>query len=506
MVAAAELFGSDEHLDKTHLMRFAGHFSRRVAAYASKHGIPLEFCDSKTRKHESAEELIPKDSSFTGLFCIMVARTPASVIDVQKSTNGFINICKKKPLPYVNHYSFHIIDKQWGHITIRFCPHPPFNAMIILNGHEYVEREAQKTNIPFTKDSNCFTNLPNAAALQRIADTMISSDGDVGRLYDVCERWIYSTCLCFALELAEQETTAFRYKYSLYQAELSRNLLFLRGTVLDKVFNGVIDNTRSKLDIKRVKTIFGMHKRPHCAGKRNPRFEVVIEKPAYDMTVFKVIFDCITLKIYSKGAHVLRIESLTSNAGGLNCGKDLSKFPLIIAKLRTILQQFMTSLWCVDVSFIDAATFQTWHQPTQRGTKRIAGIDINNERLRSVMNALVALSIHPMGITTKVLAEKVREITGNQDYSIRQAGYDLKTFRAKEIVTSSQPRHYTITNQGLRVIVAFLTLRDHVIIPTINRMTKSYGRKKPNPNPQDEHYENIIASMEKLLPVLGIAA
>ena len=163
-----QLFGSDEHLDKTHLMRFAGHFSRRVAAYASKHGIPLEFCDSKTRKQESAEELIPKDSSFTGLFCIMVARAPASVIDVQKSTNGFINICKKKPLPYVNHYSFHIIDKQWGHITIRFCPHPPFNAMIILNGHEYVEREAQKTNIPFTKDSNCFTNLPNAAALQRI--------------------------------------------------------------------------------------------------------------------------------------------------------------------------------------------------------------------------------------------------------------------------------------------------------------------------------------------------
>jgi len=86
--------------------------------------------------------------------------------------------------------------------------------------------------------------------------------------------------------------------------KLSRNLLFLRGTVLDKVFNGVIDRTRSKLAIKRVRTIFGKRRRPHhCSGKRAPRFEVVIEKSAYDMTAFKVIFDCITIKIYSKGAH-----------------------------------------------------------------------------------------------------------------------------------------------------------------------------------------------------------
>ena len=44
---------------------------------------------------------------------------------------------------YINHYSFHIIDAVWGHVTIKMSGHPPFGAQIILNGHEYVARQAE---------------------------------------------------------------------------------------------------------------------------------------------------------------------------------------------------------------------------------------------------------------------------------------------------------------------------------------------------------------------------
>lgn len=47
-----QLNGTDDNLDDTHLMRFAGHFSRRVKAFAAKNRIPLVFCDSDTRKGE----------------------------------------------------------------------------------------------------------------------------------------------------------------------------------------------------------------------------------------------------------------------------------------------------------------------------------------------------------------------------------------------------------------------------------------------------------------------
>jgi hypothetical protein len=41
-------------------------------------------------------------------------------------------------MPYVNHYSFHILDPEWGHITIKISGHPPFPAQVILNGHDRV--------------------------------------------------------------------------------------------------------------------------------------------------------------------------------------------------------------------------------------------------------------------------------------------------------------------------------------------------------------------------------
>jgi hypothetical protein len=39
-------------------------------------------------------------------------------------------------MPYVNHDSFHILDEEWGPVTIQVCGQPPFKAMVMLNGHE----------------------------------------------------------------------------------------------------------------------------------------------------------------------------------------------------------------------------------------------------------------------------------------------------------------------------------------------------------------------------------
>src|SRR6266436_4853330 len=79
---------------------------------------------------------------------------------------------RKTPIPYVNHYSFHILDREWGHLTIKVSGHPPFPAQVILNGHEYVACQARKAGIAFTKEGNCFTNISDAAGLAKIADTL----------------------------------------------------------------------------------------------------------------------------------------------------------------------------------------------------------------------------------------------------------------------------------------------------------------------------------------------
>src|SRR6266550_9523128 len=164
------LMGSDETLDNTHLMRLAGRFSRRVRGYAKANGVPVVDCPIGERKHELAEEYLAKTKITQGLFLILVGRAQAPVWDV--GANHHLE--RKKP--YVNHYSFHILDPEWGHITIKISGHPPFPAQVMLNGHEYVACQARKSGISFTKEGNCFTHISDAAGLAKIRHLVRATD------------------------------------------------------------------------------------------------------------------------------------------------------------------------------------------------------------------------------------------------------------------------------------------------------------------------------------------
>src|SRR5438552_290215 len=244
------LMGSDETLDRAHLERMAGRFKRRLEAYAKKNKIPFLLCEAGERKHEKAEPYVPQDSGFKGVFLILVGRAPAPVWEVERNhKNQITNLYRKKKWPYVNHYHIHLMDPEWGHVTIRICGYPPFGAQVIANGHEWVERQARKRSLPVKKEGNCFTGGADFQALNQIAKTLRATHA-VGRLTKVCDRWLYSACLCFALDSDEQQRTNFQYQYSFYQLENSRNLLFKRGTTLDEVYQKLLDRTRRALDVK----------------------------------------------------------------------------------------------------------------------------------------------------------------------------------------------------------------------------------------------------------------
>ena len=297
--------GSEDQLDNAHLMRMAGRFARRVRASARAHGIPVIDCKRGERKHQIAEEYLAEHTVGTGVFLIFVARAVAPVWEVARSASGVIgNLAKKRA--FVNHYSFHIMDPEWGHLTIKMSGHPPFGAQVILNGHEYVATQARTAGIGFAKEGNCFTRIADPAALAQIADTL-SQPATIGRLTQVCERWIYTACLCFGLDLVEQERISFAYSYSVFQAEYSRNLLFTVGAQMDQVFDRAVDRTRSRLDVPTLRTLFGAKQRPGRNGTPDLslRLAAVIETPRYDLTLFKVHFS----ELDAEGLHQRRTRA-----------------------------------------------------------------------------------------------------------------------------------------------------------------------------------------------------
>src|SRR5216683_2690739 len=498
--------GSDDDLDNTHLMRFAGRFARRLKAWAAANGVPVVYCKAGERKHLIAEEYLASHEVGTGVFLVLAAKAPASVWEVRRSeSTGVIgNIAKKTA--YVNHYSFHIMDPQWGHVTIKMSGHPPFPAQVILNGHEYVAAAARAAGIGFIKEGNCFTDIADPQGLAQIADAL-PQQAAIGRLGQVCDRWIYTACLCFGLDLEEQEPSGFRYGYPVYQAEYSRNLLFKSGAQMEDLFDRILDRTRSRLDIPAIRTIFGLKTRPHRTRKDGPPAqEIVTGKPRYGLSWFRISFGRLQLKAYTKGEHVLRLEATVHNAKELRCRRSLDNFDQIIDRLAQMADRFAAALDCADIGFLPDGVLDELPLPAQAGARRIAGIDLNKPRIRAALAAALALAPAPGGFTVAGHAARVRQITGHDGYTIRQAAYDLRKLRGKQLVDKpGRTRRYHVPPPAARTISALLTLRDHVIAPILAGVrSPRMGRKPSIWTTVDRDYENLRIGMQTLFQHVGI--
>lgn len=500
--------GSDEGLETTQLMRIAGRYGKRVRAYAEAHKIPVIECDSEVRKHALAEEHLPQDTTFQGVFLILVSRFSAPIWEVQSSKEGkVLNLVRR--YAFVKQYWFHILDPEWGHLTIRISPHPPFGAQIFLNGHEYVARQANRAGLAFEKESNCFTKIGDAAALAQIADTL-DSPSSIGQLHQVCERWIYSTCLHFALSATEQSQTHFQYHYAVYQVELSRNLNFRTGGQLEQLFESLVDRLRPALTLERIKTIFGSKRRPvRHRGKKSPRLEAVVETPTYNLTIFKLHFGSLTLKVYSKGERTLRFEVIVHNTKPLPVKRALDHFAGLIAYLRPILTRFLNTLQAVDAAFIGDDLLDRLPTATQLGQATVAGIHLDQPRMRTVLQAVLALAPSPGGFAAAALAAKVRELAGPTaaSYAARQAAYDLKKLRAKQLVQKlGNSRKYAPTASGLSALAALTILREKVIKPVLAGVARPKPGPKPNSqDPLDQLYHSIQLLFHQLFRQLGFA-
>jgi hypothetical protein len=442
------------------------------------------------------------------VFAIFVAKAPALVWQAKNNRADKVVLRRPKSWPLVYHYHFHILDKEWGHLTIKMSGHPPFGLQISLNGHEWVQRQAQKQAISWVKEGNCFVGGSDLAGLSRLAQGLDGVRG-LAHLAQIVDRWVYSACLCFALNREQQQRSQFRYAYSCYQLEYSRNLLFKSGRQLDAVYQGLIDRTRRLLDVPRLKTIFGRKNRPHKTKAGGGRLEKIIDRSAHDLTVFKLHFGKLTLKMYDKGDRVLRVEIIVNHIEQLRCGKRLEKLPGMLERLQSMVE-FLGVVQAAHLSFLDGQQMDALAAPSVRGERRTAGVDLQKPRMRAVVQAVMALAAQPGGFTSKQLAERVRAQQGRSltGYQARIAAYDLRKLRAKALIERvAKTRRYRVRRPGIRTLAALLILRERVIKPVLAGVYRpKRGRPPKTIHPLDVHYQRLQREMLATLQTLKIAA
>ena len=287
--------------------------------------------------------------------------------------------------------------------------------------------------------------------LARVADTL-SQPATVGRLRAVCNRWIYTACLCFGLDSDELLRSGFGYAYSVYQVEYSRNLLFADGA-------------------RWTETV--RHRgRPHpfpaerdqscgpCSGRNNAPadrpvepssdWRPMIETPVYDLTNFKVHFGRLTLK----ALHQRRTRAAVRGDRAQHQGTELPPRDRQCSVRSSpdwpAWPSGSAPRWTASTS----ASFPTTRSMNSRSRRRsdatrVGGIDLNRPRMRSALAAVLALAPAPNGFTVTEFAEQVRALDPDSGYSTRHASYDLRKIRGKHLVErQGRTRRYHSTTRS----------------------------------------------------------
>ena len=224
------------------------------------------------------------------------------------------------------------------------------------------------------------------------------------------------------------------------------------------------------------------------------------------MTVFKLHWGRLTLKIYDKGARVLRIEVIAHSVKALRCGKRLEKLPIVLAELQRMLIGFLTAVQAAHVATLEADALDALPQPTRRGAQRVAGVDIQKPRLRAVTAGVLALAFAPRNYRGRAGSQNPRAsgpgmpptrpatppmICGAPRHGVGRARGHDRRYRP-------HPRH--------RTLAARFILREKVIKPVLAGAGRRSLAAPKRIDPLDTHYENLQRELRRTFDTLGLAA
>ena len=200
---------------------------------------------------------------------------------------------------------------------------------------------------------------------------------------------------------------------------------------------------------------------------------------------------------------------MVHNAKELRCGKMPDRLPTLLARMQDMLVRFLDTVQAAHISFLDVGAFEGLTEPTTRGTRRLAGIDLNKARNRHVVDAVIELSTKPDGFTVAQVAETVRQRSGQgaTAYSARNAAYDVAKMVGKMLLRRiERSRRYTVDSPGIQTLCAHLLLREKIIKPLLTGIDRPRGRPPKVRTALDQHYLALREELRRTFQTIGLAA
>ena len=284
-----------------------GDRARQTAADQSRPYHYVRGSSSDFDKEAWAERIAQQDGIQDGLIGVLGAVEPCSAMTVRANhqTQRLEPVHEYRKCLHFYHY---FEDATFGRCHVRVQSWYPFTVDICLNGRAMLARQMDEHKLAYLKADNCFLQLADPQAAQKLADEQLRLDwpAHLNRLLKLAHL-VHRQVL---LPLYHLE-----YYWTSNQSEYATDLVFKDPEQLAKLYRAFVHHGIMTFHTPRVMRFLG-HQVPLKSGKVNGRFK----GPARSDRIERHEGTCLRhgvgingIKIYDKFAQVLRVET-TLNA------------------------------------------------------------------------------------------------------------------------------------------------------------------------------------------------
>lgn len=487
-------------ISRVYLRGVSQDYTRFVEDMASRQHIPIVQPPRHVRREEWVTPFYRRLKGQPGIAVILKSREGARVAVSYATRSGghHIELCQR----FVNQFYFYIQDAEFGRLFIRMCPYLPFNARLLINGHEWLACQMRRAGIRYRQQGNAFLACSDPTRLQALADSFSAQP-----IIALAQRWFKR--IAPPLMDPDGQRAGRDYRLFFSQTEFCTNLIFRRRAALDRLAERLLDNNRNIGRPDKLAVIFGRR----ISRRTRGGFQTHIADHHLGNPVIRTNYKDQSIKQYARDHLLLRTEETCYNTRELGIGKALENLPEVRRTLNDINERYLDVQQDVMETFLDRGQLETLTRPSRSsGGRRIAGLKLYDPRQLAVMRALTGFAnlANQDSFRMRDLLPTVTQPLGS-DYTLSKLRYDLGKLRAKGLIVRIPKSHrYRLTPEGFRVCILFLKLADRLYKPlvagSLRPVTDDVRLPEDRRAPLDRRYAAVDKAINDLLDHLGLKA
>ena len=474
-----------------------------VENYATQNRIPIQWAEKDVRKKDwlAPSCRAQQKAGRFGVYFILrsMEQGPTFAIRQPKYPTDDPNyrILRKQRSRYT-HFYFYILDPVAGPMVLRVGSFLPFNVTGYFNGHNFIERELIRRNVPYHKDDNRFISVSDPQALQAAADGLTGES-----LQERIDHWTLILGPKFSVK-ERSRCGGLRRFYSVSQVEYCRNFIFKRSWPIQSIFRRSCELGAYLLTADRIANLFGQRLTKRFKGK----LQTVVERIQHGHHVLRTHCRNSFLKAYEKASTFLRLELVSNNVKDFGRRKTLRYWDAIRTHFHEVTDRWVeTQAQHLNVhGQLDVVARLA--QPVIQGDTKVAGIKLEHTRVMRLMEVLLQKANG--NLRTWTMAKLHHAILDQfsikpSDYTLLQLRYDLRKLRVHGLIERIPHTYdYRFHSNGLKQALLLVQLRRRIYGPLAFGLLRHRPSQQHSPDSQFERaYFKVEKAVDELIELLA---